>query len=150
MRELNKPSKRTFWKAVSADATSVVHQGVTEMDQETTTGQPVFTTNTNATSLFTALPTAGTSLTTNSIYSYSNGMVRVIQDHIRTTNAPNLEPDNFDYYRSEATMMLWIAGEVVGTGCIRSYNAKVYKCLQTHKTNVSNNPEITLGTLWTQ
>ena len=30
MGELNKPSKRTFWKAVSADATFVVHQGFTE------------------------------------------------------------------------------------------------------------------------
>ena len=46
MAELKFPKDRTFWTAYSDDG-KVIHYGVTEPDQVTTTGQPNFKISTN-------------------------------------------------------------------------------------------------------
>lgn len=57
MAEIKFPEKRTFWKATG---TGVLHQGFTDINQVTTTGQSTFVSNVNATTLYPALPSTGT------------------------------------------------------------------------------------------
>ena len=65
-----------------------------------------------ATSIFKTLPTTGL-LTKGEIYSYNNGAVMVVQDHSRTTFAPELTPALFSFYREVTEGKEWIVGEKI-------------------------------------
>jgi hypothetical protein len=143
MAEINNPSKRTFWKATNG---TIVHEGFTDIDQVTTTGQPSIISDTDASTIFPALPSSGT-LTEGDIYSYNGGMVQVIQTHERTIYAPEDTPALFYVYRANTEGMDWVANEMVEIGDIRSYNGKNYQCLQSHQTLVSWTPDVTTA-LW--
>ena len=101
------------------------------------------------TTIFKELPTSG-NLKIGEIYSYNNGAVMVVQDHIRTIYAPELTPNLFSFYRTIKEGQEWITGEKVEIDETRTYNEKTYKCIQAHQTQPSWNPELTLGTLWNE
>lgn len=84
--------------------------------------------------LFPPLPDAGW-LEAGAIYAYKGAAVLVRQSHSRTEHAPTSVPALFIIYRENAGAVLeWVAGEKVGVGTRRGYNAKVYECLQAHVT----------------
>ena len=88
MQEINKPEFRTFWEAKNNEQT-IVHRGVTETNQVTTTDLPILNHSTNAGEVFPPLPSEiGVTLIAGEIYSYSKGMVTVISTHERTADSP--------------------------------------------------------------
>lgn len=143
MAEIKFPEKRTFWKATNG---TIVHEGFTDIDQVTTTGQPSLINNVDATTLYPALPTTGT-MTQGDIYSYEGGMVVVEQTHERTIYAPEDTPALFSVYRTNTEGMAWVANEQVVIGDKRDYNGKTYQCLQSHQTQVAWTPDVTPA-LW--
>ena len=108
--------------------------------------KPVYA-NKVSTSIFKALPSSG-QLKKGEIYSYNNGAVMVVQDHSRTSFAPELTPALFSFYREVTEGKEWISGEQITLNATRTYNGKTYKCIQAHQSQTSWNPELTLGTLW--
>ena len=100
-----------------------------------------------STSIFKPLPDVG-SLEKGQIYSYGNGAVMVVQDHERTTYAPELTPALFSFYRTVTEGMEWIVGEAISINETRTYNGKTYKCIQAHQSQQTWNPELTVGVLW--
>lgn len=112
MGEISKPDKRTFWKITSADGTTVIHEGFTEIDQVTTTGQPILNHDVSVTGLFPALPSSGL-MTEGEIYSHNGGMVIVRQTHERTIYSPEETPALFEVYRMNTEGAEWIANEAV-------------------------------------
>lgn len=143
MAEIKFPEKRTFWKATG---TGVLHQGFTDINQVTTTGQSTFVSNVNATTLYPALPSTGT-MTQGNIYSYKDGMVVVIQTHQRTIYAPEDTPALFSVYRANTEGMDWVANEQVVIGDRRNYGGKTYQCIQSHQSQVTWTPDVTTA-LW--
>ena len=143
MAEISKPNSRTFWKATG---TGVLHEGFTDINQVTTTGQPTFESNVDATTLYPALPTTGT-MTRGDIYSYEGGMIIVEQTHERTIYAPEDTPALFSVYRANTEGMNWVANEQVVIGDKRNYNGKTYQCLQSHQTQAAWTPDVTPA-LW--
>lgn len=143
MREIKYPAKRTFWKATG---TGVLHQGFTDPNQVTTTGQPTLVSNTDATTIYTVLPASGT-LIAGEIYSYNKGMVQVVQTHERTIYAPEQTPTLFNVYRANTDDMAWVANENVVIGDTRIYLTIRYKCIQSHVTREKQTPDITPA-LW--
>jgi len=98
-------------------------------------------------SIFPVLPSSG-NLKKGEIYSYNNGAVMVVQDHARTIYAPELTPALFSFYREVTEGKEWIVGEKIELNATRTYNSKTYKCIQAHQSQLTWNPELTLGTLW--
>lgn len=98
-------------------------------------------------SIFPVLPSSG-NLKKGEIYRYNNGAVMVVQDHARTIYAPELTPALFSFYREVSEGQAWIVGEKIEINATRTYNGKTYKCIQSHQSQESWNPELTLGTLW--
>lgn len=146
MGEINKPSQRTFWKTTNGD---IEHEGYTDIDQVTTTGQPNLVYDTTATNLYPALPSlVGTLLTIDEIYSYDGGMVIVRQTHERTIYPPDETPALFSVYRANTLGLAWVEFENVVKGDQRTYLGNTYKCLQSHQTQQSWNPVLTAGVLW--
>ena len=107
---------------------------------------PVYQTKVSTT-VFPALPNSGT-LKKGQIYSYNNGAVMVSQDHERTIYVPELTPALFSFYRTITEGQPWIVGEQVNLNATRTYNGKTYKCIQSHQSQETWNPELTVGTLW--
>lgn len=141
MAEINNPSKRTFWKTTGAE-----HEGFTDIDQVTTTGQPSMISDTDASTIFPALPSSGT-LTEGDIYSYSDGMVIVIQTHVRTIYAPEDTPALFSVYRANNEGAAWIENEKVIGGDVRTHVSKMWICIQSHTTLKGWEPDKTPA-LW--
>jgi len=139
MGEINKPTSRTFWKITSNDGTSVVHEGLTDINQVTTTGQPILNSSTNADTLYPPLPSSGT-ITAGEIYSYEQGMVQCIQTHERTIYPPDQTPALFNVYRANTEGMAWIADESVVIGDKRTYAGDTWQCLQSHVTRTGWEP----------
>lgn len=143
MAEISKPTSRTFWKATG---TGVLHEGFTDIDQVTTTGQPTFESNVDATTLYPALPSSGT-LEQGVIYSHEGGMVIVEQTHERTIYPPEQTPALFSVYRANTEGMDWVANEQVVIGDKRNYSGKIYQCIQSHQTLSTWTPDVTPA-LW--
>jgi hypothetical protein len=97
--------------------------------------------------IFPVLPSSG-NLKKGEIYSYNNGAVMVVQDHARTIYEPELTPALFSFYREVNEGKEWIVGEKIELNATRTYNGKTYKCIQAHQSQLTWNPELTLGTLW--
>lgn len=102
-----------------------------------------------ATTIFKPLPTSG-SLKKGQIYSYNNGAVMVVQDHDRTTYAPEETPDLFNFYRDNADGLEWVKNEKVEQGWKRKYDGKLYQCIQPHVTYNGYFPTLTIGVLWVE
>ena len=144
MGDINKPSKRIFWKAQNGE---ILHEGFTEPNQQTTTGLPIFTSDTNADNLYTPLPSEiGTPLSQDEIYSYDGGMVQVTQDHNRTEFEPSQTPNLFNVHRANIDGLLWVKYENVEGGDTRTYNSIEYYCNIGHLTEFT--PDLTPN-LWT-
>lgn len=141
MAEISKPNSRTFWKTTGAE-----HEGFTDIDQVTSTGQPSMISDTDASTIFPALPSSGT-LTEGDIYSYNGGMVQVIQTHERTIYSPEETPALFNVYRANTEDMDWVANEKVEIGDKRNYSGKTYQCIQSHTTQTGWTPDVTTA-LW--
>lgn len=143
MAEIKYPGKRTFWKATG---TGVLHEGFTDIDQVTTTGQPTLESNVDATILYPELPKSG-EVKAGAIYSYNGGMVVVVQTHQRTIYPPEDTPALFSVYRANTEDMDWVANEQVEKGDTRIYGGKTYQCLQSHQTLSTWTPDVTPA-LW--
>lgn len=141
MAEISNPNQRTFWKT-----TGVVHEGFTDIDQVTTTGQPSMISDTDASIIFPVLPSSG-ALKQGEVYSYKDGMVVVIQTHQRTIYAPEDTPALFSVYRANTEGMDWVANEKVEIGDKRNYSGKTYQCIQSHTTQTGWTPDVTTA-LW--
>lgn len=139
MGEIAYPSKRTFFKTNNGG-------GFTEVDQVTSSGDPAFQSNIDATTLYPALPSSG-ALKQGAIYSYNGGMVIVEQDHNRTIYTPKETPALFSVYRANTDKMEWIFPEQVIAGDERIFGGKTYICLQSHQTQKGWEPDKTPA-LW--
>ena len=144
MAEVAYPSKRTFWKATGM---GVVHEGFTDIDQVTSTGQPMLESDTDASTIYPPLPTSGW-MEEGVVYSYNRGMVIVRQPHERTIYAPEDTPALFYVYRANTEGAEWVANEPVEKGDKRTFGGKTYQCVQPHTTQVDYTPTATLGVLW--
>ena len=144
MAEVAYPSKRTFWKATGM---GVVHEGFTDIDQVTSTGQPMLESDTDASTIYPPLPTSGW-MEEGVVYSYNRGMVIVRQPHERTIYAPEDTPALFYVYRANTEGAGWVANEPVEKGDTRTFEGKTYQCIQPHTTQVDYTPTATLGVLW--
>ena len=82
------------------------------------------------------------------LYQYSNLVLLCIQSHTRTVYDPLLTPALFAVYRDNAGTLAWVTNEQILIGWKRTYNSKVYVCIQSHQSQVTWNPELTLATLW--
>ena len=142
--EIKYPNKRTFWKTGGT-----IHEGVTDIDQVTTTGQPNLVQSEDADLVYPPLPNSGL-LLEGSIYSYNHSMIIVRQEHERTIYHPEETPNLFSVYRSNTEGADWIEQELVIKGDERTYNTKTYICIQEHQTQLTWNPELTLGVLWNE
>ena len=145
-QQIEKPTNRTFWK-ISNDNSSVIHEGMTEPNQVTTTGLSIINQSNDATNVYPSLPTSGL-LTEGEIYSYDNGMVIVVQTHNRTIYSPILTPALLTFYRSEVGDLQWITNEQVTVGDKRIYDSVNYTVKQSHLTLETNNPLLTISVLW--
>ena len=143
MAEIKYPEKRTFWKATG---TEVLHEGFTDIDQVTTTGQPALESNVDATTLYPELPKSG-EVKEGAIYSYNGGMVVVVQTHQRTIYPPEDTPALFNVFRANTEGAAWIANEKVIAGDTRTDAGKTYKCIQSHTTQTGWEPHAT-PSLW--
>jgi len=142
MAEISKPTSRTFWKT-----TGVVHEGFTDIDQVTTTGQPMLESDTDASTIYPPLPTSGW-MEEGVVYSYNRGMVIVRQPHERTIYAPEDTPALFYVYRANTEGAGWVANEPVEKGDTRTFEGKTYQCIQPHTTQADWTPTATIGVLW--
>lgn len=154
MGELNKPERATYYVATGPGG--IVHTGLTEPGQVTTTGQPVFSTATEENeylsllgpieSDFPALPAAGTPLEQGQIYLWGEIAVMVRQTHIRTEHDPEDVPALFIVHRLDDSID-WIAGEQVSIGTRRTYNGVLYEAIQPHVTQSDWTPPA-VPSLW--
>ncbi len=99
-------------------------------------------------SAFPTLPSVGAWVEEGRVYSYNDKMVKCIQSHTRMSFTPEETPALFSIFRVNNDTLQWIDGEKVFVDWIRVYKGKSYKCIQSHQTQISWNPELTLGTLW--
>ena len=143
MAEINKPNSRTFWKATG---TGVLHEGFTDTDQVTTTGQPTFESNVDATTLYPELPKSG-EVKAGAIYSYNGGMVVVVQTHNITIYKPEEAPALFNVFRANTEGAAWIENEKVIGGDKRTHVGKIWICVQSHTTLKGWEPDKT-PSLW--
>lgn len=149
MPEINKPTSATYWVARNADG-SVLHHGVTDTNQVTTTGQPTFVYDTDQSQQlseleayvdsFPELPSIGTALQAGEIYKHNGSLYAVRQSHNRTEHDPQDVPALFLWHRADGTSTEWAAGEQVLVGNVRSYGGSDYQCIQAHVTQVSWEP----------
>lgn len=143
MPEISKPTESKWWIARNGDG-SVLHQGINEPDQVTTTGQPTLDLSdseseqlqklTPYVASFQAMPAVGVPVTRGEIYSLSNELFQVRQSHKRTDNPPRDVPALWLWFRADNTSADWAAGEKVAVGSIRVFDKIRYKCIQAHVT----------------
>ena len=141
MGEINKPDKRTFWKTGG-----VGHEGFTDINQQTTTGQPDLQISYNADDIYPALPDEGW-IELDSIWGWNEGMIQCIQAHERTIYPPEQTPALFVVYRVNTDNMDWIPNEPVVIGDQRIYEGDTYQCLQSYTTQETWTPDVTPA-LW--
>ncbi len=145
-REINKPENRTFWRTSGND--NVVHEGVTEIGQQTTTGQKNMTSHIDASKVYPPLPSElGTWLKEGVIYSYEKDSVIVRHPHRRTIYPPSETPNLFGIIRANTSGLEWIPNEDVIRGDKKTCNGKNYKCLKSHFTITGEEPPA-VPTLW--
>lgn len=154
MGELSKPERATYYVATGPGG--IVHTGLTEPGQVTTTGQPSFSTATEEdeylslldpiASDFPALPSAGSQLEQGQIYLWGEIAVMVRQSHVRTEHDPETVPALFIVHRLDDSID-WIAGEQVYVGTQRLYAGVLYEALQAHVTQADWTPLATPA-LW--
>ena len=99
--------------------------------------------------IFPPLPASG-ELKRGQIYSYNNGAVMVEKDHDRTIYTPEETPDLFNFYRDNADGLGWVKNEKVEVGWKRTYDGKLYQCIQAHTTYSGYFPTLTIGVLWVE
>lgn len=155
MGELNKPERATYYVATGPGG--VVHTGLTEPGQVTTTGQPSFSTATEENeylnlldpiaSDFPALPAAGSPLEQGQIYLWGEIAVMVRQAHIRTEHDPETVPALFIVHRLDDSID-WIEGEQVYVGTQRRNTGVLWEALQAHVTQADWAPSIATAALW--
>jgi len=155
MKEIVKPKDATFFVARSADG-SVLHKGVTEPNQITSTGQPVLEHSadeiehiqhlTPYVAKLEPLPAQGEKLLAGDIYAYQGEVLIVRQDHIRTHHDPSTVPALF--LRQNSTKD-WVEGEKVHEGTERDYGGKTYRAIQAHVTQADWTPDKTPA-LWAE
>ena len=144
-QEIKYPINVNFWTAKNASG-KVIHEGMTEPDQVTTTGQSELVGSDNADGIFPELPKEG-QLKQGDIYSYNGGMVIIEQDHERTIYPPQETPALITFYRKEVGRLQWIPNEQVEAGMSRWYKNIEYEVITGHLTQVSWGPT-NAPTLW--
>ena len=110
--------------------------------------KPTYATKVEST-IFKPLPKSG-ELKRGQIYSYENGAVMVVKDHDRTIYEPEETPDLFNFYRDNADGLEWVKNEKVEMGWKRTYDGKLYQCIQPHVTYDGYFPTLTIGVLWVE
>ena len=150
MKDLNKPTNKTFWVARNADG-SVLHMGETEPHQQTSTGQEVFEyTEDEAEQVqsvydfinqFPDLPSEGEHVEGGQIYKYGDDAVKARQSHIRTHHAIADVPALFLFVPApvEGTPQ-WQAGIQVTVGEEYEYEGVTYTVIQSHATQAGWEP----------
>ena len=152
MNEIKYPDYRTFWN-IKDENGDIIHQGVTDINQVTTSGQPTIETSNDASTLYPTLPDPpvnneeGVLLQEGEIYSHNSSMVIVIQEHNRTIYPPEETPALFSTFRPNTEGMDWIEGEDVEIGDQRIYDGTSYQCIQSHNTISIWTPPLTPA-LW--
>ena len=96
------------------------------------------------------LPSVGTPINIDELYTFEGNVYRVRQSHNVTAYDPDDIPALFTVYRKETTDMDWVPGEQVDVGVIRSEGGVKYECLQAHQTELGWEPSTTraLWKLW--
>ena len=145
MIHIEKPNRRTFWKIRSADG-SVIHKGITEINQVTSTNMEIESQDSDPSNVFDPLPESG-ELKEGEIYTWDGKMVRVEQTHDRMHYAPDQTPALFTIERPNSEGSEWIAQERVIKGDTRTWGGVTYKCIQGHTTLNGWEPNKT-PTLW--
>ena len=158
MPEISKPTESKWWIARNGDG-SVLHQGINEPNQVTTTGQPMLDSSdseseqlqklTSYIGSFPKVPEVGEELTEGEIYSIDGQLVQVRQSHKRTDNPPRDVPALWLWYRADKSLTEWVSGEKVITGTIRSFKLIDYKCIQSHVTQSDWTPP-QVPALWSE
>ena len=143
MAEIKYPEKRTFWRATNG---TIVHEGFTDSDQVTTTGQSTLVSNISATTLYPELPKSG-EVKAGAIYSYNGGMVVVVQTHNITIYKPEEAPALFNVFRANTEGVAWIENEKIIGGDKRTHIGKTWICIQSHTTLKGWEPDKT-PSLW--
>lgn len=77
----------------------------------------------------------------------TDGQVMVVQDHNRTIYTPEQTPALFSFYREVKEGQEWIPNEDVELNETRTFEGKIYKCIQAHKTLEGWTPSATPA-LW--
>jgi hypothetical protein len=95
---------------------------------------------------FPALPSSGT-IHEGKYYSYSGTIVKCLQTHERTGFTPAQTPALFALYRVNDGTLAWVENEQILVGWKRTYNSKVYICIQAHTSVNSLTPDKTPA-LW--
>jgi hypothetical protein len=93
-----------------------------------------------------ALPDEGW-LEAGAIYSYAGKAVMVRQSHMRTIYPPSETLALFVTYREDVANLEWIPAETVVIGTRRTYDGKLYECLQAHVTEAAFVPSM-IPALW--
>lgn len=93
------------------------------------------------------LPSVGTLVNKDELYTHDGQVYRVRQTHNVTIYDPDDIPALFTVYRKDSGTMDWIAGEQVDKGTQRVYNGTTYECIQAHVTQSDWTPDAT-PTLW--
>ena len=143
-QHIEKPTKKTFWKVTQGE---IVHEGYTEINQVTSTGdEAVIDQHQNPDNIYPTLPDNG-ELIEGEIYSHNGKMVQVIQSHERTIYEPEQTPALFSIVRQNEEGGEWIAQEQVEVGDTRTYNGVTYQAIQSHQTQDNWSPDVTPA-LW--
>lgn len=133
MGEIAYPSQRTFFKTNNGS-------GFTEVDQVTSSGDPAFQKNTDAITLYPALPSSG-ALKQGAIYSSDGGMVIIEKDcdKVEILSA-EAKAEVLTIYRKNNEGQ-WVIGEKVIQGDRRIFNKITYICLKEHLTFKGGEPD---------
>ena len=147
-QHIKKPTARTFWKITQGEIT---HEGYTEINQVTSTGDAaIITQSVNPSALYPILPDEG-ELIENAIYSYNGDMLRVVQTHDRTHFEPSETPNLFDVIRPNTEGMNWVKNEKIVIGDKRDFNNITYQAINSFTTREGQTPNIVpaLWKVWT-
>ena len=143
-KHIEKPTARTFWKITDG---IVTHEGYTEINQLTSTGDAAtITQSVNPATIYPALPDEGW-LEENVIYSYNGDMLRVVQSHDRTHFEPSETPNLFDIIRPNTEGMIWVKNEKIVIGDKRDHNDITYQAINSFTTREGQEPDI-VPALW--
>lgn len=156
--EINNPAVPTYYAAYDS-VNSVYHIGITLPGQVTTSGQPDFTSSSDAlvflqsTSdipvVYKSLPITGELVEKDGIYQYEDKLVICRQTHTRTLFDPADTPALFAVWRASSPeqALVWIIGEVVYPRMIREHLGGKYECIQQHQTVIDQSPDL-VPALW--